>query len=228
MGNAGGADPRNRFSRVPVFTPPQRRVNGRREAVWGRESPPSGAIDPHAPPASAASTSVSLESGTRVPDPVSCRRSARAKKKTENVHSESAKQSRLRVAHGRALRGSRRLSVWPLKFGRTPSLSAGRRRRDRANSNFRFSTVLATLTRGFRSATRDRPRLLRAKVRQLHQLSLRGMGASNSRYSQSYAVFQISSEIEFLAFSAILQYIAVEKNTLKKHGNTHLQYNYIL
>ena len=228
MGNAGGADPRNRFSRVPVFTPPQRRVNGRREAVWGRESPPSGAIDPHAPPASAASTSVSLESGTRVPDPVPCRRSARAKKKTENVHSESAKQSRLRVAHGRALRGSRRLSVWQLKFGRTPSLSAGRRRRDRANSNFRFSTVLATLTRGFRSAMRDRPRLLRAKVRQLHQLSLRGMGASNSRYSQSYAVFQISSEIEFLAFSAILQYIAVEKNTLKKHGNTHLQYNYIL
>ena len=66
---------------MPVFTPPQRRVNGRREAVWGRESPPSGAIDPHAPPASAASTSVSLESGTQVPDPVSCRRSARAKKK---------------------------------------------------------------------------------------------------------------------------------------------------
>ena len=228
MGNAGGADPRNRFSRVPVFTPPQRRVNGRREAVWGRESPPSGAIDPHAPPASAASTSVFLESGTRVPDPVSCRRSARAKKKTENVHSESAKQSRLRVAHGRALRGSRRLSVWPLKFGRTPSLSAGRRRRDRANSNFRFSTVLATLTRGFRSAMRDRPRLLRAKVRQLHQLSLRGMGGSNSRYSRSYAVFQIASEIEFLAFSAILQYIAVQKNTLKKHGNTHIQYNYIL
>ena len=216
MGNAGGADPRNRFSRVPVFTPPQRRVNGRREAVWGRESPPSGAIDPHAPPASAASNRVSLESGTRVPDPVSCRRSARAKKKTENVHSESAKQSRLRVAHGRALRGSRRLSVWRLKFGRTPSLSAGRRRRDRANSNFRFSTVLATLTRGFRSATRDRPRLLRAKVRQLHQLSLRGMGASNSRYSRSYAVFQIASEIEFLAFSAIFTVYSFTKEHTEK------------
>ena len=216
MGNAGGADPRNRFSRVPVFTPPQRRVNGRREAVWGRESPPSGAIDPHAPPASAASTSVSLESGTRVPDPVSCRRSARAKKKTENVHSESAKQSRLRVAHGRALRGSRRLSVWRLKFGRTPSLSAGRRCRDRANSNFRFSTVLATLTRGFRSAMRDRPRLLRAKVRQLHQLSLRGMGASNSRYSRSYAVFQIASEIEFLAFSAIFTVYSCTKEHTEK------------
>ena len=189
MGNAGGADPRNRFSRVPVFTPPQRRVNGRREAVWGRESPPSGAIDPHAPPASAVSTSVSLESGTRVPDPVSCRRSARAKKKTENVHSESAKQSRLRVAHGRALWGTRRLSFHGLKFGRTRSLSAGRRRGDRANSNFGFFQGLATLTRGFTSTTTDRPRLLRAKVRQLHQLSLRGMGASTSRYSQSYAVF---------------------------------------
>ena len=227
MGNAGGADPRNRFSRVPVFTPPQRRVNGRREAVWGRESPPSGAIDPHAPPASAASTSVSLESGTRVPDPVSCRRSARAKKKTENVHSESAKQSRLRVAHGRALRGSRRLSVCPLKFGRTPSLSAGRRRRDRANSNFRFSTVLATLTRGFRSAMRDRPRLLRAKVRQLHQLSLRGNWAPNSRYSRSYAVFQISSEIEFLAFSAISQYVPLLQETLKKRCSTLLLQLYI-
>ena len=44
----------------------------------------------------------------------------------------------------------------------------------------------------------DRPSLLRAKVRQLHQLSLRGIGASNSRYSRSYAVFQITSEIEFL------------------------------
>jgi len=158
---------------------------------------------------------VSLESGTRVPDPVSCRRSARAKKKTENVHSESAKQSRLRVAHGRALRGSRRLSVWRLKFGRTPSLSAGRRRRDRANSNFRFSTVLATLTRGFRSAMRDR-RLLRAKVRQLHQLSLRGMGASTSRYSQSYAVFQIASEIEFLAFSAIFTVYSFTKEHTEK------------
>ena len=53
------------------------------------------------------------------------------------------------------------------------------------------------------------------------------MGASNSRYSLSYAVFQIASEIEFLAFSAILQYIAVSTNTLKKDKNTHLQYNYI-
>ena len=146
---------------------------------------------------------MSLDSETRVPDPVSCRRSARAKKKTKNVHSESAKQSRLRVAHGRALRGSRRLSVWRLKFGRTSSLSAGRRRRGRANSNFSFSTVLATLTRGFRSTTRDRPCLLRAKVRQLHQVSLRGIGASNSPHSRSYAVFQIFSENQFLAFSAI-------------------------
>ena len=216
MGNAGGADPRNRFSRVPVFTPPQRRVNGRREAVWGRESPPSGAIDPHAPPASAASNRVSLESGTRVPDPVSCRRSARAKKKTEHVHSESAKQSRLRVAHGRALWGTRRLSFRQLKFGRTRSLSARRRRGDRANSNFGFFQGLATLTRGFTSTTRDRPRLLRAKVRQLHQLSLRGMGASNSRYSQSYAVFQISSEIEFLAFSAIFTVYSCTKEHTEK------------
>ena len=162
-----------------------------------------------------------------MPAPVSCRRSARAKKKTENVHSESAKQSRLRVAHGGALRGSRRLSVCQLKFGRTPGLSAGRRRRDRANSNFRFSTVLATLTRGFRSAMRDRPRLLRAKVRQLHQLSLRGMGASNSRYSQSYAVFQISSEIEFLAFSAISQYVPLLQETLKKRCSTLLLQLYI-
>ena len=209
MGNDVGVDPRNRFSSVPIFSLPQRRENGCREAVWGPESPPSGAIDPHAPPASAASTSVSLDSGTRVPDPVSCRRSARAKKKTENVHSESAKQSRLRVAHGRALRGSRRLSVWPLKFGRTPSLSAGRRRRDRA-------TVPATLTRGFRSTMRDRPHLLRAKLRQLHQVSLRGMGASNSRYSWSYAVFQISREIEFLAFSAIFTvYSCTKKHTEK-------------
>ena len=215
------------FPECTFSPPPQRRLNGRRGAVWGPGSPPSGAIDPHAPPASAASTSVSLESGTRVPDPVSCRRSARAKKKTENVHSESAKQSRLRVAHGRALRGSRRLSVWRLKFGRTPSLSAGRRRRDRANSNFRFSTVLATLTRGFRSATRDRPRLLRAKVRQLHQLSLRGMGAPNSRYSRSYAVFQISSEIEFLAFSAISQYVPLLQETLKKRCSTLLLQLYI-
>ena len=127
----------------------------------------------------------------------------RGQKKTEHVHSESAKQSRLRVAHGRALRGSRRLSVWRLKFGRTSSLSAGRRRRGRANSNFSFSTVLATLTRGFRSTTRDRPCLLRAKVRQLHQVSLRGIGASNSPHSRSYAVFQIFSENQFLAFSAI-------------------------
>ena len=146
---------------------------------------------------------MSLDSETRVPDPVSCRRSARAKKKTKNVHSESAKQSRLRVAHGRALRGSRRLSVWRLKFGRTSSLSAGRRRRGRANSNFSFSTVLATLTRGFRSTMRDRPSFLHAKLRQLHQVSLRGIGASNSPHSRSYAVFQIFSEIEFLAFSAI-------------------------
>ena len=140
----------------------------------------------------------------------------RGQKKTEHVHSESAKQSHLRVAHGRALRGSRRLSVCPLKFGRTPSLSAGRRRRDRANSNFRFSTVLATLTRGFRSAMRDRPRLLRAKVRQLHQLSLRGNWASNSRYSRSYAVFQISSEIEFLAFSAICTVYSCTKEHTEK------------
>ena len=216
MGNDVGVDPRNRFSSVPIFSLPQRRENGCREAVWGPESPPSGAIDPHAPPASVASTSVSLDSGTRVPDPVSCRRSARAKKKAENVHSESAKQSRLRVAHGRALRGSRRLSVPPLKFGRTPSLSAGRRRRDRANSNFRFSTVLATLTRGFRSTMRDRPRLLRAKVRQLHQVSLRGIGPSNSRYSGSYAVFQIAGEIEFLAFSAIFTVYSCRKEHTEK------------
>ena len=146
---------------------------------------------------------MSLDSETRVPDPVSCRRSARAKKKTKNVHSESAKQSRLRVAHGRALRGSRRLSVCRLKFGRTSSLSAGRRRRGRANSDFGFFQGLATLTRGFRSTTRDRPCLLRAKVRQLHQVSLRGIGASNSPHSRSYAVFQIFSENQFLAFSAI-------------------------
>ena len=204
------------FPECTFSPPPERRLNGRRGAVWGPGSPPSGAIDPHAPPASAASTSVSLESGTRVPDPVSCRRSARAKKKPEHVHSESAKQSRLRVAHGRALWGTRRLSVWQLKFGRTPSLSAGRRRRDRANSNFRFSTVLATLTRGFRSTTRDRPRLLCAKVRQLHQLSLRGNWASNSQYSQSYAVFQIRSEIEFLAFSAIFTVYSCTKEHTEK------------
>ena len=139
-------------------------------------------------------------------------------KKTENVHSESAKQSRLRVAHGRALRGYRRLSVPPLKFGRTPSLSARRRRRDRATSNFRFSTVLATLTRGFRSTMRDRPHLLRSKVRQLHQVSLRGMGASNSRYSGSYpyAVFQIAGEIEFLAFSAIFTVYSCRKEHTEK------------
>ena len=170
---------------------------------------------------------MSLDSETRVPDPVSCRRSARAKKKTKNVHSESAKQSRLRVAHGRALRGSRRLSVWRLKFGRTSSLSAGRRRRGRANSNFSFSTVLATLTRGFRSTTRDRPCLLRAKVRQLHQVSLRGIGASNSPHSRSYAVFQIASEIEFLAFSYISQYVPLLQETLKKRCSTLLLQLYI-
>ena len=197
------------FPECTFSPPPQRRLNGRREAVRGPGSPPSGAIDPHAPPASTASTSMSLDSETRVPDPVSCRRSARAKKKTENVHSESAKQSRLRVAHGRALWGTRRLSFHGLKFGRTRSLSAGRRRRGRANSDFGFFQGLATLTRGFRSTTRDRPRLLCAKVRQLHQLSLRGNWASNSQYSQSYAVFQIVREIEFLAFSAILQYVPV-------------------
>ena len=159
---------------------------------------------------------MSLESGTRVPDPVSCRRSARAKKKPENVHSESAKQSRLRVAHGRALWGTSRMSFHRLKFGRTRSLSAGRRRGDRANSNFGFFQGLATLTRGFRSTTRDRPRLLRAKVRQLHQRSLRGMGASNSRYSRSYAVFQIASEIEFLAFSAIFTVYSCTKEHTEK------------
>ena len=74
---------------------------------------------------------------------------------------------------------------------------------------------------------RDRPRLLRAKVRQLHQLSLRGMGASNSRYSQSYAVFQIASEIEFLAFSAILQYVPLLQETLKKRCSTLLLQLYI-
>ena len=188
MGNDVGVDPRNRFSSVPIFSLPQRRENGCREAVWGPESPPSGAIDPHAPPA-------------------------------------SAKQSRLRVAHGRALRGSRRLSVPPLKFGRTPSLSAGRRRRDRATSNFRFSTVLATLTRGFRSTMRDRPHLLRAKVRQLHQVSLRGMGASNSRYSGSYAVFQISREIEFLAFSAIFTVYSCRKEHTEKARERFAHYS---
>ena len=159
---------------------------------------------------------MSLDSETRVPDPVSCRRSARAKKKTKNVHSESAKQSRLRVAHSRALRGSRRLSVCQHKFGRTPSLSSGRRRRDRASSNFRFSTVLAILTRGFRSTMRDRPNLLCAKVRQLYQITLGGMGASNSRYSGSYAVFQIASEIEFLAFSAIFTVYSCTKEHTEK------------
>ena len=129
----------------------------------------------------------------------------------------------MRVAHGRALRGSRRLSVCPLKFGRTPSLSAGRRRRGRANSNFSFSTVLATLTREFRSTTRDRPCLLRAKVRQLHQVSLRGMGASNSPHSQSYAVFQIASEIEFLAFSAIhTVYRCTKEHTEKARNHTFI------
>ena len=176
MGNDGGVDPRNRFSSVPIFSLPQRRENGCREAVWGPESPPSGAIDPYAPPASVASISVSLDSGTRVPDPVSCRRSARAKKKTENVHSESAKQSRLRVAHGRALRGSRRLSVPRLKFGRTPSLSAGRRLGDRASSNLRFSTVLATLNRGFRSTMRDRPHLSRKSAPATSSFSPRNGG----------------------------------------------------
>ena len=87
--------------------------------------------------------------------------------------------------------------------GRRGQSGHGRRRRGRANSNFSFSTVLATLTREFRSTMRDRPRLLRAKVRQLHQVSLRGMGASNSPHSRSYAVFRIGSEIEILAFSAI-------------------------
>jgi hypothetical protein len=230
MGNDVGVDPRNRFSSVPIFSLPQRRENGCREAVWGPESPPSGAIDPHAPPASVASTSVSLDSGTRVPDPVSCRRSARAKKKTENVHSESAKQSRLRVAHGRALRGSRRLSVPQLKFGRTPSLSAGRRRRDRATSNFRFSTVLATLARGFRSTMRDRPRLLRSKVRQLHQVSLRGMGRP-TRGILGATVRRFPDQPRnriFGLFRYFYSPLAVEKNTLKKHGNTHLQYNYVL
>ena len=140
----------------------------------------------------------------------------RGQKKTEHVHSESAKQSHLRVAHGRALWGTRRLSLRQLKFGRTRSLSAGRRRRGRANSDFGFFQGLATLTRGFRSTTRDRPRLLRAKVRQLHQLSLRGMGASNSRYSRSYAVFQISSEIEFLAFSAICTVYSCTKEHTEK------------
>ena len=140
----------------------------------------------------------------------------RGQKKTEHVHSESAKQSHLRVAHGRALWGTRRLSLRRLKFGRTRSLSAGRRRGDRANSKFGFFQGLATLTRGFTSTTTDRPRLLRAKVRQLHQLSLRGMGASNSRYSQSYAVFQISSEIEFLAFSAIFTLYSCTKEHTEK------------
>ena len=158
----------------------------------------------------------------RCPNPVLCRRSARGPKKTENVHSESAKQSRLRAAHGRALWGTRRLSFWQLKFGRTRSLSAGRRRRDRANSNFSFLPGLATLTSGFRSTKRDRPSLLRAKVRQLHQLSLRGIGASTSRYFRSYAVFQIGSEIEILAFSAIFTvYSSTNKNTEIKVSHNH-------
>ena len=151
----------------------------------------------------------------------------RGQKKTEHVHSESAKQSHLRVAHGRALWGTRRLSFHGLKFGRTRSLSAGRRRGDRANSKFGFFQGLATLSRGFRSTLRDRPRLLRAKVRQLHQLSLRGMGASNSQYSQRHAVFRIASEIEFLAFSAILQYVPLLQETLKKRCYTLILQVYI-
>ena len=104
MGNDVGVDPRNRFSSVPIFSLPQRRENGCREAVWGPESPPSGAIDPHAPPASVASTSVSFDSGTRVPDPVSCRRSARAKKKlktyTQNPRNKVACASRTAARFG--------------------------------------------------------------------------------------------------------------------------------
>ena len=69
------------FPELSFSPPPQRRLNGRREAVWGPGSPPSGAIHSHAPPASAASASVSLESGTEPPDPVSCRRSASGSEK---------------------------------------------------------------------------------------------------------------------------------------------------
>ena len=37
-----------------------------------------------------------------------------------------------------------------------------------------------------------------------------------------------AAKSNFWPFPLYLQYIAVQKNTLKKHGNTHLQYNYIL
>ena len=63
------SNPKINFSSMHIFSLPQRCKNGCREAIWGRESPPSGAIDPHGPPASAASTSVSLDAETGVPDP---------------------------------------------------------------------------------------------------------------------------------------------------------------
>ena len=97
----------------------------------------------------------------------------------------------------------------------------------RPRTSFIFLPGLATLTPGFKSTVRYRSCLLRAKVRQLHQLSLRGNWASNSRYSRSYAVFQISSEIEFLAFSAISQYVPLLQETLKKRCSTLLLQLYI-
>ena len=59
---------------------------------------------------------MSLDAGTGVPDPGFVPPPGSDFKKTGNAHSESAKQSRLRVAHGRALCGSRRLSVCQFKF----------------------------------------------------------------------------------------------------------------
>ena len=72
------------------------------------------------------------------------------KKNLKMWHSESAKQSRLHVAHGRALWGTLRLSVSGRdNMERTRSPSARRRGGDRANSHFSFFPGLATLTSGF-------------------------------------------------------------------------------
>ena len=46
----------------------------------------------------------------------------------------------------------------------------------RPRTSFSFLPGLATLTPGFKSTVRYRSCLLRAKVRQLHQFSLRGIG----------------------------------------------------
>ena len=148
MENAGGGNGENKV--FSPFSAPAPCENGRREAVWGPGSPERRDPLARTPRARRKHQRVPrLRNGGARPGFV-LPLSSGLKKNLKMWHSESAKQSRLHVAHGRALWGTLRLSVSGRdNMERTRSTSARRRGGDRANSNFSFFPGLATLTSGF-------------------------------------------------------------------------------